>query len=220
VNAVDVGFWGAGTERDYVERNDFVFVGRLIPTKGVGLLLEAFSELRQEHSEARLHVIGDGEERHRVARGARGDPHVVYTGPLTGRALQERLATARFLVVPSLGDTWAIVVAEAMAAGTPPIVSSATGAAWGLVRNGVNGFVFEAGRREALTAALSRAWALDAAEWSAMSRNAREAVEKEDVSSFAASVGAALRMGRRTSAPSRASRLMTRLWSGHGIGPR
>lgn len=42
------------------DRTDFIYVGRLVPEKKVGLLVKAFSEVVSAFPEARLHIVGDG----------------------------------------------------------------------------------------------------------------------------------------------------------------
>jgi glycosyltransferase involved in cell wall biosynthesis len=50
---------------------------------------------------------------------------------------------ARCLIIPSLGDTWSLVINEAMACGLPVLVSRACGCSPDLVQEGVNGFTFD-----------------------------------------------------------------------------
>lgn len=68
-------------------------------------------------------------------------------------------ASASFMVVPSLWDTFNFTCVEAMGAGTPVICSTGAGASE-LIQDGANGFVFENGNAESLAAALDRLLAL------------------------------------------------------------
>lgn len=62
---------------------------------------------------------------------------------------------AKFIVVPSLWDTFNFTCVEAMGAGTPVICSTGAGASE-LIEDGVNGFVFENGNASSLAEALER----------------------------------------------------------------
>jgi glycosyltransferase involved in cell wall biosynthesis len=59
-------------------------------------------------------------------------------------------------ILPSINETWGLVVNEAMASSLPVIVSTACGCVPDLVRDGWNGLVFKAGDREKLAQALLR----------------------------------------------------------------
>lgn len=101
-----------------------VFVGRHERRKGLEVLLEAFSLLE---GEASLWVVGDGplrrelEARHAGAR-------ICFLGRLGDREADRRVAGADVLVAPSLGgESFGVVLLEAMAAGTAVIASDLPG---------------------------------------------------------------------------------------------
>jgi glycosyltransferase involved in cell wall biosynthesis len=127
---------------------DFVllFVGRLVREKGVQLLLEAWRAADIEHG--RLALVGDGPLRKLAGASA--------IGPIPREQLPPLYAAADAVVLPSVRtatflEPWGLVVNEAMHMGTPVIASDAVGAAaGGLVRDGRNGFVVEAGDADAL----------------------------------------------------------------------
>lgn len=64
-------------------------------------------------------------------------------------------AAADILVLPSVSETWGLVVNEAMACGLPAIVSDAVGCHPDLIENGHTGFVFPVGNTDALAAIIS-----------------------------------------------------------------
>ena len=129
-----------------------LFVGQAKRAKGIDLLLAAYDRLRVDDKS--LRIVGPAEEPGALPpvlpRGA------VASGRLQGPALDAAYAGADLLVLPSRADGFGFVVAEAMAAGLPVLVSSATGAK-DLVTEGVNGWIFEAGREDRLLEALRRA---------------------------------------------------------------
>jgi phosphatidylinositol alpha-mannosyltransferase len=102
-----------------------VFVGRHEPRKGLRVLLEAFGLLAEP---TRLWVVGDGPEtvQLRAQFGAQG--RIEWLGPLDDDERAARLAGADVFVAPSLrGESFGVVLLEAMAAGTPVIASDLPG---------------------------------------------------------------------------------------------
>jgi glycosyltransferase involved in cell wall biosynthesis len=133
------------------------FLGRLVTTKGVGVLLEAAKILRQQNRVLELLIIGDGPERpalEQFARDSQIGAQVRFAGRLSGEQLQSALAQAFAIVVPSLGgEVFGLVVAENMARGLP-VVASDLGAFTEVLGN--TGLVFGVGDARDLAAALSR----------------------------------------------------------------
>jgi glycogen(starch) synthase len=103
------------------------FQGRLVTTKGVGILLEAARLLLEQNREFKLLIIGDGPERASLERLSQEAPlagRVRFTGRLQGSALEAALADTSIVVVPSLGgEVFGLVVAENMLRGLPVVTS-------------------------------------------------------------------------------------------------
>ncbi|MFM9967024.1 MAG: glycosyltransferase family 4 protein [Burkholderiales bacterium] len=89
-------------------------VGRLAPEKNLGVLFEAFEQIRQARPDARLVLVGDGPERERLAR---EHPRCHFAGMLTGEPLAQHFASADLFLFPSLTETFGNVTLEAMASG-------------------------------------------------------------------------------------------------------
>jgi 1,2-diacylglycerol 3-alpha-glucosyltransferase len=121
-----------------------LFVGRLVPEKGVFDLLEAYVKLDSGlRSEVGLVYAGDGVARQELMRQARSVvPGIVcFPGFVNREELAGLYALAEMLVLPTHSDTWGLVVNEAMASGSPIIVSDVAGCAADLVEDGWNGRV-------------------------------------------------------------------------------
>ena len=103
------------------------FQGRLVTTKGVGVLFDAARILSEQNRAFELLVIGDGPERgalERLAQEGSLAGKARFTGRLTGAELDAALAGSSVVVVPSLGgEVFGLVVAENMARGLPVIAS-------------------------------------------------------------------------------------------------
>ncbi|MFO7279899.1 MAG: glycosyltransferase [Thermoanaerobacterales bacterium] len=107
-------------------QRDLVYVGRLAPEKGVGLLLDAFARTR---TSARLVVVGGGPLEGAVRSAAVADPRVVPVGQVAVDEVERHLLGARALVMPSVWqEPFGRVAAEALARGRP-VVTTGEGAA-------------------------------------------------------------------------------------------
>jgi glycosyltransferase involved in cell wall biosynthesis len=127
----------------------FVFVGATIRRKGFDLLLQAFDTMAASEPDAELRIIGPLlEQADLLERPRRG---VVAVGPLSQPDVAAELEAADCLVLPSRNDSYAMVVPEALACGTPVLISNMVGAR-DLVVEGRNGWVVPVGDVAALTA--------------------------------------------------------------------
>ena len=105
-----------------------VCAGRMVPVKGQDLLLRALPAVVKRHPQARLMLIGSGpmeaELRRRVAELGL-ETHVEFTGWMPHEQVLREMASAALVVVPSDGtqEGFGLVVAEALACGTPLVLS-------------------------------------------------------------------------------------------------
>ncbi len=131
---------------EHQDPRDFLFVGRLVPGKGIDVLLRAFRRLAVEDKDQLLVICGSGpEERDLRALVAELDlvDRVSFIGTRSPAEVRRLMSGALALVVPSLSDeTGPIVVPEAFSVGTPVIAADAGGLGE-VTRTG--GLVFERG---------------------------------------------------------------------------
>lgn len=129
-----------------------LFVGNLIPRKGLHTLLASLASLRAEW---RLSVVGraaDPAYARRVAARAARPPlagRVTWCGALSDAALAVEMAAAHVMVVPSDYEGFGIVYLEGMAFGLPAIATTG-GAAAELITDGVDGYLVAPGDTVAL----------------------------------------------------------------------
>ncbi|BDT66244.1 hypothetical protein os1_04030 [Comamonadaceae bacterium OS-1] len=116
---------------------EFLFVGQLIPRKGVDILLEAFSLYRRSGGTWTLRILGSGAMKDQC----QGDG-IVFEGFSQARNTAQRMRETRCLVLPSREDHWGTVVCEAAASGCLLVTSPEVGASADLVRSGINGLIF------------------------------------------------------------------------------
>jgi glycosyltransferase involved in cell wall biosynthesis len=133
-----------------------LYVGRLVPEKGLEVLLEAWGRVLRAQPDATLVVVGDGP----LAARASATERVRFLGPLARLNLPVAYAASLFALLPSIPtplfrEPWGLVCNEAMHQGRPVIASTAVGAvAGGLVRDGLNGVVVPPGDAAALAGAI------------------------------------------------------------------
>lgn len=162
-------------------RSGILFLGRIHPIKGIDLLLKAWQELcRARMDLPELLLAGPGEDRDvswlRSELARLGDPRVRYLGSVWGEAKLELLRSARAVVLPSRTESYGMVVAEALACGTPVIAT--TGAPWKTLASARCGWHVEP-EVEALAAALDAALAASDEELCAMGKRGRSLVERD-----------------------------------------
>jgi len=134
-----------------------LYVGRLVPEKGVFDLLEAYAELDPEtRSTVGLAFAGDGPSKSELEWRAQDiSPGAIsFPGFLHREDLACMYALAEALILPTHSDTWGLVVNEAMACGLPVVVTSVAGCAIDLVNDGWNGYIVPLRDPEELRAAM------------------------------------------------------------------
>jgi len=101
-----------------------VFLGRLVPEKGLHVLVEAYKQL---DTKLGLVIVGGGthtdQYEHDLKRLALGDPRIAFTGPLYGAEKVAVLRGAKLFVLPSSLEGMPIALLEAMICGVPCVVS-------------------------------------------------------------------------------------------------
>ena len=134
-----------------------LYVGRMEPVKGLMSVIDALGNLKKAKSQLfdrlKLVVIGGGEKTRDFARNSviiqiqsavrekdLGN-HVVFLGSRLQSELKKYYSAADALIVPSLYESFGLVVLEALACGTPVIVSQ-IGKMKTIVKEGKNGFCF------------------------------------------------------------------------------
>jgi glycosyltransferase involved in cell wall biosynthesis len=165
--AVDVDHFGAPVDADRRAaareragatdgRALILFVGRLVPEKGIDTLLDAWRRA-DLGADAALALAGTGPLEATIRSRT---PEARLLGHVSADDLPALYAAADVLVLPSVEtatfrEPWGLVSNEAMLQSTPVVATDMVGAAaGGLVRDGRNGFVVPAGDADALAARL------------------------------------------------------------------
>lgn len=143
-------------ERPLPDKPVVLYVGSLIPHKGVDVLLRAFAQVSPERDDAALWLVGSGpdEDRLQALAGELGLSGVRFLGRQDHDALGRFYDAARVVVIPSLWLENAPLVAYEAMAHRRPIVASGVGGLAELVRDGENGYLSARGDACALRARL------------------------------------------------------------------
>jgi phosphatidylinositol alpha-mannosyltransferase len=130
-------------------RPAILFVGRHEPRKGLRVLLDAFAGIGDDVD---LWVAGDGPETDELR--ARNLANVEWLGRISDEERNRRLRAATIFCAPALGgESFGVVLLEAMAAGAPVVASGISGYA-NVARDGIDGLLVPPGDALALRATL------------------------------------------------------------------
>ncbi len=142
------------------------------PRKRIGFLIEAFRIVRRERPDARLVIVEPGQRDSAVGQAARRAEGVELLG---SNDLAPVYAGAWASILPSIGDSFGIVLAESLACGTP-VVGAQSGAIPEIAGDEATGRLFEPDDERGLAAAVLEAFELsqDSATTEACLRRAQE----------------------------------------------
>lgn len=161
-NFIDTSAMQAGNGHD----GYLLYFGRIEQLKGVPTLIESVRRTGQ-----RLLIVGDGAWRAEMLRRIEGLANIEYLGFQSGPELRRLIARACAVVAPSEWyENCPMSVLEAKASGRP-VIGSRIGGIPELIRDQVDGFLFEPGNSDELITALR---ALERADHALLSRNARQ----------------------------------------------
>jgi glycosyltransferase involved in cell wall biosynthesis len=121
---------------------NFGFMGRVIPTKGIKVLIDTFKKLPNE----KLSIYGNIGIQKRFLK----TKNIIFKGAYDNNNINTVLNDMDVLVVPSIWyENAPLVIQEAFLAGVPVITSDIGGMAE-LIKNKINGFTFKVGSSEEL----------------------------------------------------------------------
>lgn len=140
------------------DRPAIMFLGRHEERKGLDVLLAALDEVGDD---VVCWVAGEGPDTARLKAKYRGDPRIEWLGRIADHDKLSRLRGASVFCAPSLhGESFGVVLVEAMAAGTP-VVASALDGYRNVATDGVDAVLVPPGDPSELAAAVRRVLADD-----------------------------------------------------------
>jgi len=131
---------------------DVIFIGRFTPEKGVLLFISALKLVKKKKKDLKVCLVGNGEEANVILNLAKAfeiDKSITFINKVPNKEVLKLILKSRVLVNSSLTESFGLTVLEAMALGTPVVVSDIEGPLE-LVQNGKLGNVFELGNTQDL----------------------------------------------------------------------
>jgi len=221
LNVVDNSFW---IEQKLIGPSNsasgyILTVGRQIPIKNFQFLLKAYGDYSAKTTNPKeLIMVGDGPEHRSLADYAIiNSLNTVKFLPFKSQSeLKSIYSRAAYFVLASHGETWGLVVNEAMASGLPVLVSNQVGCASTLVQDGVNGYTFSPNNVNELADLLIRMDGLNAQERMKMGEKSEEIINDWGLERFCHGAYHAIQFVSRSAVknPSIITRLIIKLWKG------
>jgi len=176
-SGTDTTVFGALTQRPHGEQElRLLYVGQLIPRKGLIPFAQALAHAARHHSRAIKWTIAGRGPLEAELRGLPWPSNVrlEFIGPQPYRALPGTYANAHAFVMPSLSDEWGLVVNEAMASGLPVLGCTGAQAVEELVQHGLSGWTFSPRNEEQLLRGLGELLGSSPGRLRTMGEHARE----------------------------------------------
>lgn len=114
-------------ERNLAGKTILLYVGRLEEVKNLEMLLRCYAKARR--ADTCLVLVGDGSLRQALEKHSDDAPDILFTGWQSGASLYQWFHVSAALVLPSRMEPFGAVVAEALQAGCPALVSRIAGSA-------------------------------------------------------------------------------------------
>lgn len=152
--ATNLGFWRIKKKRKL--QKQIVTVARLSPEKDISLLVSAMAELASKYPDLKCIIIGEGQERKKIERlieKHRLERNVKLLGRKDPEQIKKIYAKSSIFVLPSKYEGWGLAAVEALATGTPVIMTD-TGCAGKAVVPGRTGIVIKIGDTKGLVRAI------------------------------------------------------------------
>ena len=166
VDVVDNSFWNKRSTTLFpldLPKQYFLTVGRLIKCKNYQFLIDAFIKFKKENkNDYELVFAGDGSEKDNLISSIPEDlRNTIHFLPFQDQdSLRTIYQKAEFFILPSLSETWGLVVNEAMATGLPVIASQNVGCSRTLIKEYETGYCFDPTDIDSLIIQLKKAVSL------------------------------------------------------------
>jgi glycosyltransferase involved in cell wall biosynthesis len=171
-----------------LNQNVVLFIGRLVPLKGVDLLINVWIKVFKGNNNISLLIVGDGAEKRKLENICiKGDSqNIKFTGNVDYDLIYSYYAIADVFIIPTLQDNWSLVVPEAMSCALP-IISSKYNGCWPELVRSENGWVFDPLNEEDFSRTLRTVWE-NKDKWKQMGRESLRIVQDYTPEKVAANI--------------------------------
>lgn len=123
-----------------------IFVGRCHKSKGIDILLKAFSLVQEKMPDLKLNIIAGGncDKYIKLAEELKISNNIIFLGKLSRSDVIQYFSISKLSVVPSLFEAFGYTVVESMSVATP-VIGSNTGGIAEIIENNENGLLFNVG---------------------------------------------------------------------------
>jgi glycosyltransferase involved in cell wall biosynthesis len=169
-------FATAPITRPLEQAHKFLFCGQFVERKGLIPFLQVLSRWASDHpaQNVNMALAGDGPLREQLSQiTLAANVKLEFLGVFQYDDLPEIYASAGVFVLPTLADTWGVVVNEALVAGLPVLGSAYAQAVEELIQEGRNGWIFRPDSAEDTYRAIDRMMNTSTAELDVMRARGR-----------------------------------------------
>lgn len=160
----------------------YIYVGRLIPLKGLKYLLAAWMVHKEFYTNDVLLIVGGGELYDDFRRKYGYEKSIILTGEADYDSVYKYYSIADVFVIPTLDDNWSLVVPEAMSIGLPIACSIYNGCFPELCREGENGKLFDPENEGSILEALKTFHLIDLEKYGRRSKDIEKMYDANHVS--------------------------------------
>jgi glycosyltransferase involved in cell wall biosynthesis len=186
INYLYSGSYGDKQTSKSVSRK-FIYIGRLMKSKGVDLLIEAHKSLTEsERNKFPLHIYGSGELVNDVKESC--DKYLYYHGWANTEDFLSIMKVGGIGVMPSRKEAWGVSIHEYTQFGLPILISDSCGSKNELCIPGYNGFIFNSSSSKSLANAFRKFIYSDSEELEIMAMNSLKIGSRINVELSAASL--------------------------------
>lgn len=151
-----------------------LFTGKLQSKKNPALLIQAVMQMNDP--DVHLVMVGDGEQE-QLLKNISARHENIHFLPFQNQSMMPavyRLGDIFCLPSQGPGETWGLALNEAMACGKAVLASDKTGGAIDLIKNGVNGYIFESNNLQDL---VNKLMTMISGDYAAMGRRSQQMIE-------------------------------------------
>jgi glycosyltransferase involved in cell wall biosynthesis len=222
LDTVDNSFWQSDiiSDKPYIGFGYILTAGRQIPKKNFLFLLHAYQRYTERATSPReIVMVGDGSGHDLLYDFVKQNRlnTITFVPFQSQNELKKLYRNAEYFILPSRhGETWGLVVNEAMASGLPVLVSNQAGCASTLVKTGENGYTFSPDNVNELAELLLKMDRLHPQDRKQMGEKSKTMIREWGLDRFCQGAYDAIQFvaGNSIKDPGLLTRLIIKLWKG------